>query len=63
MAETEREDYLKNLNDLDKKKRQQRLRPEIYSRMKDDYTKRLKKVNSTIDHVLIDLRGLLTERK
>lgn len=62
LAEATRDDILRNLIDLDKKKRQKRIRPEIYTRLRDDYQKKLKKANTTIERVLVDLRSLLTER-
>jgi hypothetical protein len=62
IAEATRDDILRNILDLNKKKRQKRIRSEIHARLLDDYTKKLKRVNTTIERVLVDLRSLLTEK-
>ncbi|MFW9928245.1 MAG: hypothetical protein ACFFD1_02525, partial [Candidatus Thorarchaeota archaeon] len=63
ISETSRDDILRNLTDLDKKKRQQRISPDIYMKLRDDYTKKLRRANTTIERVLVDLRSLLTEKR
>ncbi|MHA2337140.1 MAG: hypothetical protein ACXACX_07545 [Candidatus Hodarchaeales archaeon] len=62
IAEATRDDILRNITDLNKKKRQKRIRSEIHARLLDDYTKKLKRANTTIERVLVDLRSLLTEK-
>ncbi|MFW9990534.1 MAG: hypothetical protein ACFFD4_00600 [Candidatus Odinarchaeota archaeon] len=62
MAESEREDVLRNLENLEKRKKSSRIDRETYIRLQRQYEKRLKKSNTTIDKVLIELRSLLTER-
>ncbi|MHA2299286.1 MAG: hypothetical protein ACXAEU_19970 [Candidatus Hodarchaeales archaeon] len=63
LAESEREDVLKNLQNLERRKKASRIDRETYVRLQRQYEKRLKKSNTTIDKVLIELRSLLTERK
>jgi hypothetical protein len=60
VAEASREDYLINIESLEKKKSQGRIGKEAYARLKIDYDKKLKKSNNSIDKVLIELRNLLT---
>jgi chromosome segregation ATPase len=62
IAEATLDDILRNITDLNKKKRQKRIRSEIHARLLDDYTKKLKRANTTIERVLVDLRSLLTEK-
>ncbi len=59
VAEASREDYLKNIESLDKKKAQGRIGKEAYTKLKIDYDKKLRKTNNDIDKVLIELRNLL----
>lgn len=61
VAEASREDYLINIESLEKKKSQGRIGKEAYARLKIDYDKKLKKSNNSIDKVLIELRNLLTK--
>ncbi len=61
VAEASREDYLINIESLEKKKTQGRIGKEAYARLKIDYGKKLKKSNNSIDKVLIELRNLLTK--
>ncbi len=61
VAEASREDYLINIESLEKKKSQGRIGKEAYARLKIDYDKKLKKANNSIDKVLIELRNLLTK--
>lgn len=63
LAESEREDVIKNLESLEKRKKASRIDRETYIRLQRQYEKRLKRSNSTIDKVLIELRSLLTEKK
>ncbi|MHA1167050.1 MAG: hypothetical protein ACTSRU_04450, partial [Candidatus Hodarchaeales archaeon] len=63
LAESEREDIIKNLENLEKRKKASRIDRETYIRLQRQYEKRLKRSNSTIDKVLIDLRSMLTEKK
>jgi hypothetical protein len=60
VAEASREDYLLNIESLEKKKTQGRIGKEAYARLKIDYDKKLRKANNSIDKVLIELRNLLT---
>ncbi|MHA2032745.1 MAG: hypothetical protein ACW99Q_25525 [Candidatus Kariarchaeaceae archaeon] len=60
VAEASREDYLINIESLEKKKSQGRIGKEAYARLKIDYDKKLKRSNNSIDKVLIELRNLLT---
>ncbi|MHA1946774.1 MAG: hypothetical protein ACXAC6_07915 [Candidatus Hodarchaeales archaeon] len=60
VAEASREDYLINIESLEKKKSQGRIGKEAYARLKIDYDRKLKKSNNSIDKVLIELRNLLT---
>jgi hypothetical protein len=62
LAEAERDQALESLNDLEKRKKQSRIRPEIYNKLKNEQGKKLRKANSTIERVLVELRSLLTER-
>ncbi|MHA2363648.1 MAG: hypothetical protein ACXAC7_06800 [Candidatus Hodarchaeales archaeon] len=63
LAEAEREQALSNLTDLETKKKQKRMRAEIYNKLKEDYSRRLRRSNATIERVLVNLRSLLTERR
>ena len=61
VAEASREDYLINIESLEKKKSQGRIGKEAYAKLKIDYDNKLKKANNSIDKVLIELRNLLTK--
>ena len=61
VAEASREDYLRNIESLEKKKAQGRIGKEAYTKLKIDYDKKLRKTNNDIDKVLIELRNLLTK--
>ncbi|MHA1206668.1 MAG: hypothetical protein ACTSSO_03745, partial [Candidatus Hodarchaeales archaeon] len=61
VAEASREDYLMNIESLERKKTQGRIGKEAYARLKIDYDKKLRKSNNSIDKVLIELRTLLTK--
>ena len=61
IAEASREDYLMNIESLEKKKTQGRIGKEAYARLKIEYDKKLRKTNNSIDKVLIELRNLLTK--
>ena len=61
VAEASREDYLQNIESLEKKKAQGRIGKEAYTKLKIDYDKKLRKANNDIDKVLIELRNLLTK--
>ncbi len=61
VAEANREDILKNIDSLERKKNQGRIGKEAYAKLKISYNKQLRKANNEIDKVLIDLRSLLTE--
>ncbi|MHA2095761.1 MAG: hypothetical protein ACW98F_14165 [Candidatus Hodarchaeales archaeon] len=61
VAEASREDYLKNIESLEKKKSQGRIGKEAYAKLKIDYDNKLRKANNEIDKVLIELRNLLTK--
>ena len=61
VAEASREDYLQNLESLEKKKAQGRIGKDAYNKLKIDYDKKLRKANNDIDKVLIELRNLLTK--
>lgn len=60
VAEATREDILKNIDSLERKKNQGRIGKEAYAKLKMSYNKQLRKANNEIDKVLIDLRSLLT---
>ena len=59
VAEANREDILKNIDSLERKKNQGRIGKEAYAKLKMSYNKQLRKANNEIDKVLIDLRSLL----
>ena len=61
VAEASREDYLSNIESLEKKKTQGRIGKEAYAKLKIDYDNKLRKANNEIDKVLIELRNLLTK--
>lgn len=61
VAEANREDILKNIDSLERKKNQGRIGKEAYAKLKMSYNKQLRKANNEIDKVLIDLRSLLTK--
>ncbi|MHA2154818.1 MAG: hypothetical protein ACXABU_05730 [Candidatus Hodarchaeales archaeon] len=61
VAEASREDYLLNIESLEKKKTQGRIGKEAYAKLKIDYDNKLRKANNEIDKVLIELRNLLTK--
>ncbi len=61
VAEANREDILKNIDSLERKKNQGRIGKEAYAKLKVSYNKQLRKANNEIDKVLIDLRSLLTK--
>jgi hypothetical protein len=61
VAEASREDYLLNIESLEKKKTQGRIGKEAYAKLKIDYDNKLRKSNNDIDKVLIELRNLLTK--
>ncbi|MFW9914293.1 MAG: hypothetical protein ACFFGZ_01675 [Candidatus Thorarchaeota archaeon] len=61
VAEAEREDVLANLERLEKRKTTGRIGKDAYRRLKNNYERRLKKANNTIDRVLIDLRSFIPE--
>jgi hypothetical protein len=61
VAEASREDILKNIDSLERKKNQGRIGKEAYAKLKMSYNKQLRKSNNEIDKVLIDLRSLLTK--
>lgn len=63
LAEQERELALSNLRDLEQKKKQKRIRPEVYNRSRETHSKALRRANSRIERVLVELRSLLTERR
>ena len=60
VAEASREDYLINIESLEKKKTQGRIGKEAYAKLKIDYDNKLRKANNEIDKVLIELRNLLS---
>ncbi len=61
VAEANREDILKNIESLERKKNQGRIGKEAYAKLKMSYNKQLRKANNEIDKVLINLRTLLTK--
>jgi len=61
VAEANRENILKNIDSLERKKNQGRIGKEAYAKLKMSYNKQLRKANNEIDKVLIDLRSLLTK--
>jgi hypothetical protein len=61
VAEAEREDVLANLERLEKRKTAGRIGKDAYRRLKNNYERRLKKANNTVDRVLIELRSLIPE--
>ncbi|MFX0086987.1 MAG: hypothetical protein ACFFAU_15120 [Candidatus Hodarchaeota archaeon] len=61
IAEANREDILKNIESLERKKNQGRIGKEAYAKLKMSYNKQLRKANNEIDKVLINLRTLLTK--
>ena len=63
LAEAERDQILAQIADLDKKKRQSRIRPEIYNKLKNEQNNRLNKAITRIERVLNELRSLLREAR
>lgn len=63
LAEAERDQILAQIADLDQKKKQSRIRPEIYNKLKNEQNSRLNKAISRIERVLNELRSLLREAK
>lgn len=61
VAETEREDILKNIETLESRKSTGRISKEVYNKIKLEYEKKLRKANNDIDKVLIELRALLSK--
>ncbi|MHA2270851.1 MAG: hypothetical protein ACXACI_03245 [Candidatus Hodarchaeales archaeon] len=61
VAEAEREDVLANLERLEKRKTAGRIGKDAYRRLKNNYERRLKKANNTVDRVLIELRSFMPE--
>ena len=63
LAEVERDQILAQIADLDNKKKQSRIRPEIYNKLKNEQNNRLNKAITRIERVLNELRSLLREVK
>ena len=63
LAEAERDQILSQISDLEDKKKQSRIRPEIYNKLKNEQNSRLNKAITKIERVLNDLRSLLREAK
>lgn len=63
LAEAERDQILSQIADLDAKKKAQRIRPEIYNKLKNEQNNRLNKAITRIERVLNELRSLLREAK
>jgi hypothetical protein len=63
LAEAERDQILTQIADLDEKKKQSRIRPEIYNKLKSEQNSRLNKAITRIERVLNELRSLLREAR
>ena len=63
LAEAERDQILDQIASLDEKKKQSRIRPEIYNKLKNEQNNRLNKAITRIERTLNELRSLLREAK
>ncbi len=61
VAEANRDDVLRNIDSLERKKTQATIGKEAYLKLKLNYDKKLRSLNNDIDKVLIELRSLLTK--
>lgn len=61
VAEASREDIIRNIESLERKKTQGTIGKEAYNKLKLTYNKKLRSANNEVDKVLIELRSLLTK--
>ncbi len=58
--EDQRLDILNNLRNLEQRRKEGRISKEVYTRRRVDLESQLKKVDSQIERVLLELRNLVT---